>query len=249
MEVHQHSHTPRKKWTHYFWEFLMLFLAVFCGFLAENKREHVVEHQREKVYAINLYGELQQDTTRLSDVMKKQDSISLQLDTLCILLRNKNKDSITPGMLYYHGSRVPNVNYFSSRNTTLEQLKGSGNLRIMGHDLSYKISEYDRLIRELEKEYELSKTEFAKLEDVHFRVFDMFLMEELFPGTRRSPRDSIFPLLDLPINNNAELLREYVGWVKFEANIYRYQSRVFLSAIRDSATSILNTLKKEYRFE
>ena len=35
MEVHQHTHTPRKKWTHYFWEFLMLFLAVFCGFLAE----------------------------------------------------------------------------------------------------------------------------------------------------------------------------------------------------------------------
>ena len=29
MEVHAHSHTPRKKWTHYFCEFLMLFLAVF----------------------------------------------------------------------------------------------------------------------------------------------------------------------------------------------------------------------------
>ena len=28
MEVHAHTHTPRKKWTHYFWEFLMLFLAV-----------------------------------------------------------------------------------------------------------------------------------------------------------------------------------------------------------------------------
>ena len=27
MEVHAHTHTARKKWTHYFWEFLMLFLA------------------------------------------------------------------------------------------------------------------------------------------------------------------------------------------------------------------------------
>jgi len=42
MEVHQHAHTPRKKWTHYFWEFLMLFLAVFCGFLAEYKLEHTI---------------------------------------------------------------------------------------------------------------------------------------------------------------------------------------------------------------
>ena len=24
MEIHAHSHTARKKWTHYFWEFLML---------------------------------------------------------------------------------------------------------------------------------------------------------------------------------------------------------------------------------
>ena len=30
MEVH--AHTPRKKWTHYFWEFLMLFLAVCYWF-------------------------------------------------------------------------------------------------------------------------------------------------------------------------------------------------------------------------
>ena len=28
MEVPAHTHTARKKWTHYFWEFLMLFLAV-----------------------------------------------------------------------------------------------------------------------------------------------------------------------------------------------------------------------------
>ena len=28
MEIHAHTHTPRKKWTHYFWEFFMLFLAV-----------------------------------------------------------------------------------------------------------------------------------------------------------------------------------------------------------------------------
>jgi len=43
MEVHTHTHSPRKKWAHYFWEFLMLFLAVFCGFLAEYKLEHTIE--------------------------------------------------------------------------------------------------------------------------------------------------------------------------------------------------------------
>ena len=39
MEIHAPTHTPRKKWTHYFREFLMLFPAVFCGFLAEYQLE------------------------------------------------------------------------------------------------------------------------------------------------------------------------------------------------------------------
>ena len=67
MEVHHHAHTApiaigRKKWTHHFWEFLMLFLAVFCGFLAEYKLEHVIEHQREKEYADALYEEFLADS-------------------------------------------------------------------------------------------------------------------------------------------------------------------------------------------
>ena len=54
MEVHTHSHTQRKKWTHYFWEFLMLFLAVFCGFFAENQREHLIENRKEIKYMRSL---------------------------------------------------------------------------------------------------------------------------------------------------------------------------------------------------
>ena len=62
MEVHAHAHTPRKKWSHYFWEFLMLFLAVFCGFLAENQREHMIEHQREKQFARQVLADLRTDS-------------------------------------------------------------------------------------------------------------------------------------------------------------------------------------------
>ena len=58
MEVHQHTHTPRKKWTHYFWEFLMLFLAVTLGFFVENQREHFIEHKREKEYIRSLVKDI-----------------------------------------------------------------------------------------------------------------------------------------------------------------------------------------------
>src|SRR5687767_2995927 len=45
MEVHHHSHPHgHKNWRTYAWEFAMLFLAVFCGFLAEYFLEHRIEN-------------------------------------------------------------------------------------------------------------------------------------------------------------------------------------------------------------
>ena len=48
MEVHNHTHTARKKFKHYAFKFFMLFLAVTAGFLTENLREHYEEHNRVK---------------------------------------------------------------------------------------------------------------------------------------------------------------------------------------------------------
>ena len=36
MEVHAHSHTERKKWTHYLWEFLMLFPCCVLWFFGRE---------------------------------------------------------------------------------------------------------------------------------------------------------------------------------------------------------------------
>ena len=52
----------------------MLFLAVFCGFLAENQREHFVEHNREKQYMRSLIEDLETDTLELHRAMIKADS-------------------------------------------------------------------------------------------------------------------------------------------------------------------------------
>jgi hypothetical protein len=69
MEVHHHAHTERKKWTHYLWEFLMLFLAVTLGFFVENQREHLVEHQREKQFVQSLFNDIKADTANLDRII------------------------------------------------------------------------------------------------------------------------------------------------------------------------------------
>src|SRR6266581_4914367 len=60
MEVHKHPHhvTHKKKWGEYLLEFIMLFLAVFLGFIAENFREHSVEGRKEKEYISSMVEDL-----------------------------------------------------------------------------------------------------------------------------------------------------------------------------------------------
>ena len=257
MEVHSHTHTPSppagragKKWTHYFWEFLMLFLAVFCGFLAEHQLEHTIEHQRATVYADNLYDELKNDTARLSFLIRRNRDISSKLDTLCLLTKGPARQNIPSGMLYYYAQFVTYVSYFSSSNSTIEQLKGSGSLRIMNINVAQKISEYDRKIRELEKEYGLSKSEFEKIENLHFKIFDVYTMEMLFPeDSTEKAKDSLFQLRSLYIRDDPEMLNEYIGWLKFESNIYSFQTKEFLEPIRKAAVELIALLKKHYHLK
>src|SRR5687767_10815291 len=88
MEVHHHAHTARKKWTHYFWEFLMLFLAVTLGFFVENQREHYIENQRAKQYASFLHNDLAKDTANLFQRIEYMASGIKQIDTLISILKS-----------------------------------------------------------------------------------------------------------------------------------------------------------------
>src|SRR5215207_48607 len=100
MEVHQHTHTPRKKWTHYFREFLMLFLAVFCGFLAEYQLEHVIEHQREKKYMQSLLSDLAADTATLNAAYPRKQGRIEAIDTVFTFFLNNPDLKTIKGKLF-----------------------------------------------------------------------------------------------------------------------------------------------------
>jgi hypothetical protein len=253
MEVHKHPHhvTHKKKWSEYLLEFFMLFLAVYLGFLAENIRESNVEHHRAKAYAASLIDELKNDTASLNLLITKLKLYSGKLDTFCLFSKEKNKPNITNGMLYYYASYATKVDYFSPHNATIEQLKSSGNLRLMSNEVAHEISEYDQEISGLEREYGLSKSEFEKIEDLHFKLFDVYYMEVLLPNEvqKWKARDSLFLFNSLPIRNDEEMMREYTGLMKFEANIYLSQIRKYLQPIKQKAEDLLSLIQKEYHLE
>ena len=148
MEAHAHSHTERKKWTHYLWEFLMLFLAVFCGFLAENFREHQVEHQREKQYMITMLEDLRADTALLNKALNYWNE------------RNKSVDSVTEAIelplakadlnkAYRHFNRALDYYSFKYNDRTIAQLKNAGGFRLIRKkNVANKIIAYDQFVND-----------------------------------------------------------------------------------------------------
>jgi hypothetical protein len=145
MEVHQHSHPShgKKTWSAYFWEFLMLFLAVFCGFLAENFREHQVEHQRAEEYAILLVKDLENDTTEIQKAISALEKISSSIDSISTFIYKGVSGNKVPGSYYYHSQIGSFTPYIVWNDATLVQLTQSGNLRYFrNHQLVNKISNY-----------------------------------------------------------------------------------------------------------
>ena len=130
MEVHAHTHSPRKKWTHYFWEFLMLFLAVFCGFLAEYQLEHTIEHQREKQYIRTLVSDMKSDINQFENLDMDWKEGSDMADSLLNWL--KGKEILTNSSPAFR--LIPWATGFTdfvSNDGTLLQLKNSGGLRLL----------------------------------------------------------------------------------------------------------------------
>lgn len=178
MEVHHHSHTApkgtgRKKWTHYFWEFLMLFLAVFCGFLAEYQLEHKIEKDREKQFIASLISDLQDDQSVMDAYLEREERNIGLLDSLSLLLDDPALARTQGDALYYAARMGPRTAPLSNNTRTIDQLKNSGGFRLIHKaEASNRIMEYYSQfpwIRLLEgnytREFDAYKTTAARLID------------------------------------------------------------------------------------
>src|SRR5436190_20447855 len=144
MEVHAHSHTARKKWTHYFWEFLMLFLAVFCGFYAEYQLEHKIEKERAKQFLQSMLVDVRTNIKNLDSLLIGDRIIITNHDSLVTWLL---EDSATiDRAAFARKMGAVWVRNFLVRKETYEQMKSSGSLRYVGNiEFLKKTMDYERI--------------------------------------------------------------------------------------------------------
>jgi hypothetical protein len=162
MEVHHHAHTARKKWTHYFWEFLMLFLAVFCGFLAEFQLEHKIEKNREKQYIRSFVEDLEADTASLNERIKYCELTINRVDSVIAVFNHPQYEN-TAGEIYYYLRWMHRSDMFSVNDRTIIQLRNAGGMRLVSNRAVtdsmisyYREVDYIRFIFEEQTEFRRS---------------------------------------------------------------------------------------------
>ncbi|MBK9465957.1 MAG: hypothetical protein IPN56_14515 [Chitinophagaceae bacterium] len=180
MEVHHHAHTSRKKWTHYFWEFLMLFLAVFCGFLAEYQLEHKIEKDREKQYANSLYEDLKIDTAILKESMRINDFVTRKIDTFRNMVQHQTLQSLPAGTWYYYGRFGTRYMQVAFQDATLHQLKSSGGLRYFkNRNVADAIARYDQSCRRLQTQLDFQDPVYELLLSTRNKIFNSYFLDEV----------------------------------------------------------------------
>lgn len=86
------SESKPRRWTHYAFEFLMLFLAVTLGFFVENQRERLSEREEEKRLVITLLNDVKTDIQRVDEIIQLRLERIEKNDSLYQLLSSPDRN-------------------------------------------------------------------------------------------------------------------------------------------------------------
>lgn len=260
MEVHHHPHLApsethahgKKSWGSYFWEFFMLFLAVFCGFLAENQREHFVEHRREKQYIKSMIEDLQFDTSVLRHQIPELKKHVTMMDTLLsqIYLYIEGKaDTRLMYYIYHHYCRNRVDVVLSTR--TMDQLRNSGNMRLIRKKDAAEIIQGGEVFF---KDIDYQTRGYVQLRenmvDFGLRIFDFkeYQKANISPdGSVNGNEDGFLKFNYQPLLNVTDpvYLKEFAARIGFYRNTiqaYIFTMQNLLTGIND----VVNSLKNDY---
>lgn len=256
MEVHHHGHTPRKKWTHYLWEFLMLFLAITLGFFVENQREHYIEDIRARDFAKTLIKDLQSDTAAIHAHNRSAKIFIANADSLLTLFntrlegRNSSRFSFYSRFVYW---TVP----ITWNRATFEQIKNSGSLRYFkNYQLLEKLTKYEAIINDIKAEgvahAERGNLLLKQINMIieplyHYKLSKYFLLS--LDSMSAKTMESLYPAAPESLENKRSEIREMLNMLIVQQRNIRRNINVTWKRAGILAIELINDLKQEYQIK
>jgi hypothetical protein len=264
MEVHHHPdlHHKKKNFKEYFLEFLMIFLAVTLGFIAENFREHLSDRSKEKVYLVSIQKDLAADTTSLNIWIPNLFQKVADFDTLIYLLQTSNNTTRGSDM-YYYARLSTRSRIFTAADNTIAELKNSGNFRLITNktvingltDFEKIISSYINLSNVDNKEAEMLYPMLGNLFDAS--VFNTMVQTKYRINTFSV--DSVTASLVMENllkppgnpqlrNHNADNINQLIFYLHERKSSFVGEIRLLMQQ-KKNATELIQTINKEFHLK
>ena len=246
MEVHHHAHHEhgKRNWKSYFWEFLMLFLAVFCGFLAEYQLEHKIERDREKQFMTSLYQDLKIDISNLSTLLKRNTEDIANYDSLFRIFKNKEYLQETSSA-YFFGRKVVTLRSFYPTDGTFTQLENSGGLRLIrNRAIVDSIQSYQLAVSLLKNTQNFEREHFMLARSVMGKIFDADVFD-LMMGDGSNPLqrpDKNYPLMPF---TKAELNDFHIPMNFIRRN--KITQLTLMNNLQKKASDLMKLLEEKYK--
>ena len=220
----------------------MLFLAVFCGFLAEYQLEHKIESDRGKQYIISMYEDLKMDTLALNAIIQNRNRRNEMLDSIFLLMDNPGDQSDD---LYYfarHITRTAPVLFFNN-DRTIQQLKYSGGLRLITNKIiSDSIMTYDKQVRLVLERQESEVANVRESLPYYYKIFDGRIFMKMMDDNNVVSRLSSTPSLLQFSEHDANTFLGYCQTLKANNIGNNSHSKI----LKEKAVALIETLKNEY---
>jgi hypothetical protein len=134
MEVRHHPHVEKKGMKEYFLEFLMIFVAVTMGFIAESTRENIANRVKEKHYIKSIITDLKKDTANIALSIHMQNLLVKKMENVLNIPVEKLNDLSLQDALYQN--LVPfyaSFWIFVQNNNTVTELKNAAGFSVFSN--------------------------------------------------------------------------------------------------------------------
>jgi len=245
MEVHHHPdlHHKEKKFKEFFLEFVMIFLAVTLGFIAENIRESISNHEQEKHYVQSFINNMTEDTATMHIILrennKKEDSLKKMI---ALVPADFSKAENRVKLYNYCSANVGYYALFKSNDATMNQLRNSGLELIKKGHAADSIASYDVKLKIIyASEVLYTKATDAAL-DAAQQVLDLSSSNDTtYFDTSKGFKNKMLPLFE----DNTSSLPRFFNKIDFE--IGATQNYIFnIQRVLPYAERLIAYLKKEY---
>ena len=240
MEVHHHPEIAhgKKSWKEYLLEGLMIFIAVTLGFIAENIRESITNHEHVKELTSQLVQGLKSDTALLNEIYQEETRISKANNDLFNLLQQPLKKE-DMGRLLQLVVASHSMQPFHPSTGAIEAVKKELHLKQFSNS---KIISY---ISEYEKHIELLRT----VQDITLQYQRSFIDPFLLKHFSALSLDTAFnnpPMANPAIQN---LSQPDITQLNVDLVLIRINTRELLKdnlKVKADAVKLLQYVKEEY---